>query len=87
MKKKMLPIGTDVIIRHDLVTAKKYRTEDGRSFAYADRDMIKFKGAKAKIIKYYNSYGNNIAYFLDIDKHGFIWTIEMFVPLKELNRE
>lgn len=87
MKKKMLPIGTDVIIRHDLITSKKYYAEDEKSFAYADRDMLKLKGEKAKIIEYYNSFGSDVAYFLDKDDYGFVWTIDMFVPLKELNRE
>lgn len=87
MKKKMLPIGTDVIIRHDLITSKKYYTENGKGFAYADRDMLKLKGKKAKIIEYYNSYGNAVAYLLDKDDYEFVWTIDMFVPLKELNRE
>jgi hypothetical protein len=74
----LLPKGTVVTIRSDLILSHRYRMGDGQFSVLINPSMLEYGGCRARIVGYYTTLVGCLCYILCIDHQCHIWTDEMF---------
>lgn len=69
-------VGEIVLVKRNLKFEHKYFMENGFGYSYITDDMMKMRGKKVRISKYYEQGTKNERYI--IDGSVFFWTDEMF---------